>query len=177
MKTLFLTLSSLILMNLSSMNQSIHQFSIKSIDGKEINFADFKGKKILVVNVASACGFTSQYKQLQELHEKMGDELVIIGFPCNDFGGQEKGTEEEIKAFCSSKYGVTFIMTEKVKIKGDDAHPIYQFLTNKEKNGVMDAKVKWNFHKFLLDENGKLQRALPSTASPTGKEIMDWMTS
>jgi len=163
--------------SLTTMGQTIHQFQVEDITGATMDLAQFKGKKIFIVNVASACGYTSQYKQLQELYEKHGDKLVVIGFPCNDFGGQEKGSNEKIQEFCSSKFGVTFPMTTKINIKGDEAHPIYQWLTQKEKNGVMDTKVKWNFTKFLLDEEGKLIRSYPSSTSPTDAEILDWVQS
>ncbi len=138
----------------SNMSKSIYDYSIKSIDGETINLSDYKGKKMLLVNVASECGYTKQYKDLQELHEKHGDKLVIIGFPCNQFGGQEPGSHEEIKTFCEKNFGVTFQLTEKIDVKGKEQHAIYQWLTEKELNGVEDSSVKWNFHKYLIDENG-----------------------
>ncbi len=154
---------------------SIHTFKIESIDGKTINFADYKGKKILIVNVASECGYTNQYAQLQELYELHSDKLVVIGFPSNDFGGQEPGTVAEIQEFCSSKFGVTFPLTTKVNIKSSPVHPIYEWLTQKSRNGVMDANVKWNFNKFLIDENGRLVKALPSSVTPLDEEILNWI--
>ncbi len=154
---------------------SIHHFKIESIDGKTIDFANFKGKKILIVNVASECGYTKQYAQLQELHELHQNKLVILGFPSNDFGGQEPGSAEEIQEFCSSKFGVTFPLTTKVNIKSSPVHPIYEWLTQKSKNGVMDASVKWNFNKFLIDENGRLEKALPSSVTPLDEEILNWV--
>ena len=150
---------------------TFHDFTITSIDGKTINFADYKGKRILIVNVASKCGYTSQYAQLQELYEEMNGKLVVVGFPCNDFGGQEPGEAAEIQKFCQTTYGVTFPITEKVTIK-KDTHPIYTWLTRKAENGVMDGLVSWNFCKFLIDENGQLVHALPSNVSLFDDRIM-----
>ena len=152
---------------------SIHQFKVERIDGDEIDFADFKGKKLLVVNVASECGYTSQYQQLQELYDHFKDKIAVIGFPSNDFGGQEPGTNEAIQQFCSTQFGVQFPMAAKVVIKGPDAHPIYQWLTDKSLNGKMDAEVRWNFHKFLLDEHGALVQVFPSSVSPLSDEILN----
>lgn len=154
---------------------SIHAFKIESIDGRTINFADFKGKKILIVNVASECGYTKQYAQLQELYELHKDKLVVVGFPSNDFGGQEPGTAAEIQEFCSSKFGVTFPITTKVNIKSSPVHPIFEWLTQKSRNGVLDTTVKWNFNKFLLNENGMLEKALPSSVTPLDEEILSWI--
>ncbi len=165
----------LFLLIYTTMGTNIYDISIEGIDGKTIDLSDFKGKKILIVNVASACGYTPQYQQLQELHENFGDKLVVLGVPSNDFGGQEPGTEAEIVEFCSSKFGVTFPMTAKVKVKGADKHALYQWLTQKTKNGQLDTEVKWNFHKFLIDENGELYKDLPSNFSPLDDEILDWV--
>ncbi len=175
MKIIALFLS--IFVTISFMEQTIHQFEVEGLTGEKIAFSAFEGKKILIVNVASKCGFTRQYKELQELHELHGDNLVIIGFPCNDFGSQEPGSNEEIAAFCQENYGVTFLMADKVSIKGKDAHPIFQWLTQKEKNGVMDTKVKWNFYKFLIDEEGRLVKGLSSRVSPLDDEIVSWVKS
>lgn len=150
---------------------SIHKFSIKALDGTTINFADFKGKKILVVNTASECGYTPQYKDLQALYEKYKGKLVIVGFPANDFGGQEPGSNTEIKSFCEKNYGVTFPMTEKVSVKGDGMTPIYQWLTQKTQNGVLDATIKWNFNKFLLDEKGIVIAKFDSGTKPMDEAI------
>ncbi len=150
---------------------TFHDFTITSIDGKTINFADYKGKRILIVNVASKCGYTPQYAQLQELYEEMNGKLVVVGFPCNDFGGQEPGEAADIHKFCTTTYGVTFPMTEKVTIK-TDMHPIYKWLTHKSENGVMNGLVSWNFCKFLIDEEGQLVHALPSNVSPFDDRIM-----
>lgn len=154
--------------------KTIHTYKIEGIDGKDLDFSDFKGKKILVVNVASACGFTSQYQQLQELAEEFKDKLVVVGFPCNDFGAQEPGTNQEVQSFCTLNFGVTFPMTTKISISTE---PIYQWLTQKSQNGVMDAEVKWNFHKFLLDESGQLVNTYPSSVSPFDEAILLWATS
>jgi len=128
----------------------------------------------MVVNVASECGFTPQYQQLQELYQEFRDKLVIVGFPSNDFGGQEPGTNEAIRAFCTQRYGVDFPLAAKINIKGSP-HPIYQWLTQKTRNGVADSEVRWNFHKYLLDENGHLIQDLPSSVSPLDEPILDWL--
>ena len=153
------------------MGKSIYDYKVESLDGKEINFADFKGKKILIVNTASECGFTPQYADLEKLYEDYKDKLVIIGFPANNFGGQEPGTNQEIGAFCQKNYGVTFPMAAKVSVKGDDTAPIFKFLTEKELNGVKNTTILWNFTKFLLDENGKLVDSYISTTKPTSSSI------
>jgi glutathione peroxidase len=153
---------------------AIHNYTIKDVDSNTINLASLKGKKVLIVNVASECGFTSQYKDLQNLHETYGDKLVVLGFPCNDFGGQEPCTETQIKSFCEMTFGVTFAITEKISIK-NNPHPIYQYLTQKEKNGVDNFEVKWNFHKFLIDEKGQLVKSLGSGVNPMDKQILDWV--
>lgn len=150
---------------------SVHNFSVKALDGSTINLADFKGKKLLIVNTASECGYTPQYKELQTLHEKYEGKLVVIGFPTNNFGSQEPGTNADIKSFCQKNYGVTFPMAEKISVKGDDTAPIYKWLTEKSRNGVMDAEVKWNFNKFLLDENGRLIAKFDSKVTPMSEEI------
>ena len=150
---------------------SIHVFKVPAIDGSEIDFAQFKGKKILVVNTASKCGFTPQYKELEELYETYKDKLVIVGFPANNFASQEPGTNEEIKSFCSKNYGVSFPMAAKISVKGDDIAPIYKWLTTKALNGIMDESVSWNFNKFLLDENGHLVDKYGSMVSPMSKKI------
>lgn len=152
---------------------SIYQFDIKTIKGDKLDFKKYAGKKILIVNVASECGFTKQYAQLEELAEHYKDKLVVIGFPCNDFGGQEPGSAEEIQNFCTSKFGVTFPLTEKINIKSKPVHPIYEWLTHKEQNGVLDAKVGWNFNKFLLNEKGQLIAYFGSSVKPLDDDILD----
>jgi glutathione peroxidase len=150
---------------------SIHSFTVKALDGSSINFADYKGRKILIVNTASECGYTPQYKELEALYEKYKTKLVIVGFPANNFGGQEPGSNTEIKSFCEKNYGVTFPMAEKISVKGNDIAPIYKWLTNKSENGVLDAEIKWNFNKFLLDENGHIIAKFDSGTTPMSEEI------
>ncbi len=152
---------------------SIHSFRIRSIKGEEIHLNSFKGKKILLVNVASECGFTPQYAQLQELYEAFKHALVIIAMPCNDFGGQEPGNHEDIQKFCSVNYGVTFPITEKISIKETHPHPIYEWLMSKELNGLLDSDVSWNFCKYLLDEEGQLLAFYPSSTYPASEEILN----
>ncbi|WP_053977288.1 glutathione peroxidase [Mangrovimonas xylaniphaga] len=151
--------------------QSIYDIKINSIDNTPINLSDYKGKKILFVNVASECGFTPQYEELEELYETYKDQLMIIGLPCNQFGGQEPGNADEIKTFCERNYGVTFLITEKIDVKGDQQHPLYQWLTNKDINGVSSSGVKWNFQKYLVDENGHLVDYYYSITKPLSKKI------
>lgn len=155
--------------------ESIHQFKVVDLNGDVFDFAKLKGKKIMVVNTASECGFTPQYKDLQALSEKYQDRLVIVGFPANNFGQQEPGTNKEIAAFCEKNYGVTFPMMEKISVKGDDMAPIYQFLTEQRKNGVLDSKVKWNFQKYLIDENGYLVKMAESKTLPNDTSIIRWI--
>lgn len=155
---------------------SIHQFKAKTIDGEELDFASLKGKKILIVNTASKCGFTPQYKELEMLYEKYKDKnLVIIGFPCNQFGNQEPGNSSDIKSFCMKNYGVTFTMMEKVDVKGESICDIYKWLTSKEKNGVEGSSVKWNFQKYMIDENGFLVDHVNSFKSPDCSAIVNWI--
>ncbi|MDC8104140.1 MULTISPECIES: glutathione peroxidase [Chryseobacterium] len=153
------------------MGKTIYDFKVESLDGKEINFADFKGKKILIVNTASECGFTPQYADLEKVYEEYKDKLVVVGFPANNFGGQEPGTNTEIGAFCQKNYGVTFPLAAKVSVKGDDTAPIFKYLTEKELNGVKNTTILWNFTKFLIDENGKLVDSFVSTTKPTDQAI------
>ena len=151
--------------------KSIYDFKVEGLEGGTIDFSAYKGKKILVVNTASNCGYTPQYKELETLYEKYKDKLVIVGFPANNFGGQEPGTNTEIKAFCEKNYGVSFPMAAKVSVKGEDMAPIYQWLTQKAQNGVLDAEIKWNFNKFLIDENGNMVAYFPSKVTPMSEEI------
>ena len=151
---------------------SLYELSFESIDGQSISLADFKGKKLLLVNTASRCGYTRQYKDLQKLHESYSNELIVIGFPCNDFGSQEKGTNEEILEFCQKNYGVDFLLSEKINIKGDQCHPVFKWLKSKSLNGVSDNKVSWNFNKFLINEKGELVSAFPSNVSPFDEKII-----
>lgn len=152
-------------------SSQIFQFKVEGLEGNQIDFAQFKGKKILIVNTASECGYTPQYKDLETLYTTYKEKLVVVGFPANNFGGQEPGTNSDIKAFCEKNYGVTFPMASKVSVKGTDMAPIFQWLTDKQKNGVLDAEVKWNFNKFLIDENGRLVAKFDSKVSPLSSEI------
>ncbi|MCX7549113.1 glutathione peroxidase [Xanthomarina sp. F1114] len=151
--------------------QSFYNIEINSITGDPIDLSDFKGRKILVVNTASECGFTGQYEGLQELHNTYKDKLVIIGVPCNQFGGQEPGSATEIQSFCKQNYGVTFLMTEKVDVKGDKQHPLYAWLTKKELNGEKSSSVKWNFQKYLIDEEGNFIDYYYSITKPNSSKI------
>jgi len=158
----------------SESNTDFYSLSCKTIEGNDYDFNQLKGKRVLIVNTASECGFTPQYKGLQKLHEQYGESLTIIGFPCNDFGNQESGSSEEINSFCSKNYGVSFQMMEKVSIKGDAPHPVYVWLLNKSENGVADHTVRWNFHKFLIDEDGSLVGSYKSGVKPTDNQIISF---
>ncbi len=162
----------------SSMNQAttdstknIYGFKVAALDGSTIDFASFKGKKILIVNTASECGYTPQYKDLEILYNTFKDKLVVIGFPANNFGAQEPGTNAEIKTFCTKNYSVSFPMAAKISVKGNDIAPIYKWLTEKEQNGVLNAEIKWNFNKFLIDENGRMVCKFESSTNPMSEEI------
>lgn len=150
---------------------SLYDISIHGLEGKPIDFTAFKGKKLLFVNVASECGFTKQYKDLQKLSDSYPEELVVIGSPCNQFGKQEPGNAEEIQTFCERNFGVTFLLTEKIDVKGNKQHPLYKWLTSKELNGKKNSSVKWNFQKYLVDESGKLIDYYYSITSPTSSKI------
>lgn len=155
-----------------------YDFKVKTLEGYNFDLASLKGKKVLVVNTASKCGFTLQYEDLQALYKKYGgDDFVIIGFPANNFLKQEPGTNEEIREFCTKNYGVSFPMMAKISVKGEDIHPLYVWLTSKDKNGVMDTAVKWNFQKYLIDENGKLVDVAYSKEKPTSDRIIEWISS
>ena len=161
----------------NNMKNSLHQFTVETLEGKTFDFSSLKGKKIMVVNTASKCGLTPQYKDLQALYEQYGqDKFVIVGFPANDFLAQEPGTNEEIGDFCERNYGVTFPMMAKIGVKGKDMHPVYAFLTQKEKNGVMDSKVTWNFQKYLINEEGVLEKVISPRTSPVDPEVIEWIT-
>lgn len=155
---------------------SIHQFKAKTIDGTEFDMASLKGKKVLIVNTASACGLTPQYKKLEELFNTYKDRnFVVIGFPANDFKEQEKGSNSDIKSFCQKNYNVTFLMMEKIHVKGDSINPIFEWLTQKKLNGVMNSHVKWNFQKYLINENGELVTYLNPWRSPMCRKIRKWI--
>jgi glutathione peroxidase len=157
--------------NLDGTPTSVHEFKLRTLEGEEISLSKFKGKKMLIVNVASECGYTPQYKELQELHEKFGNKVSVIGIPANNFGAQEPGTALEIREFCTKNYGVTFQMMEKVSVKGDDMHPLFQWLSKKELNGVNDQPPTWNFCKYLIDEEGRVIKFFNSKVKPTSEEI------
>jgi glutathione peroxidase len=169
MLTLFTTLFNQ--KNKTMTPKTIYDYSINNINGEKIDFKKFEGKKILIVNVASECGFTKQYADLQKLHETYKEKLVVIGVPCNQFGGQEPGTLVEIKSFCQQNYGVTFTLTEKIAVKGDHQHPLYAWLTKKENNGKLNSSVKWNFQKYLIDEKGELIDVFYSITNPMSSKI------
>jgi glutathione peroxidase len=158
-------------------SSDFYDFRVKTLEGKEFDFALLKGKKVMIVNTASKCGFTPQYEDLEELYEEFQGELVIIGFPANNFMNQEPGSATDIRKFCSENYGVTFPMMEKISVKGSDMHPLYKWLTSKDKNGVMDSEVKWNFQKYLIDENGKLVDVIYSREKPSSEKVISWITS
>ena len=151
--------------------QSIYEFKVPGLEGKEINLADYKGKKMLIVNTASKCGYTPQYDELEKLYEQYKDKLVIIGFPANNFGAQEPGSNSEIGEFCKRNYGVTFPMAEKVSVKGADIHPLFAYLTAEAKKQGVEEPIKWNFTKFLIDEKGKLVKVFPSKVTPLSEEL------
>lgn len=156
--------------------KNLHSFKVTAIDGSEFDLSSLKGKKVMVVNTASKCGLTPQYKILQELYDQYGGEkFEIIGFPANNFMNQEPGSNKEISSFCSSNYGVTFPMMSKISVKGNDIHPLYAWLTQKSQNGKLDADVTWNFQKFLIDENGNLVDFLKPADKPDDKKVLDWL--
>jgi glutathione peroxidase len=182
MKNLFVACASLILVSFilptspaPFLTKTIYDFKVDGLSGDTIDFSKFKGKKILVVNTASKCGYTPQYEYLEKLYELYKDKLVIVGFPANNFGSQEPGPNDSIRAFCTRNYGVTFPMAAKVSVKGDDIAPIFKWLTNKTENGVMDAEITWNFTKFLLDENGALIAKFDSKVGPMSDEIVKYL--
>ncbi len=155
----------------SMQKKSIHSFTVSDINGDSFDFSQLKGKKILVVNTASKCGLTPQYRDLQQLYDVHKDKLVIVGFPANDFMSQEPGTDSEIASFCEVNYGVTFPMMSKITVKGSNMHEVYKFLTQKAENGLKDSSVEWNFQKYLLDENGYLLEVFSPRTLPLDKSI------
>ncbi|MEZ4890124.1 MAG: glutathione peroxidase [Crocinitomicaceae bacterium] len=176
MKILFLAFFMGILASQIDNSQSIHQFKVTDINGNEFDMSTLKGKKVMIVNTASKCGFTPQYEQLEQVYEKYKDQnFVIIGFPANNFMSQEPGTNEEIAAFCQKNYGVSFPMMAKISVKGKDQHPIYTFLTEKKYNGLEDNSVKWNFQKYLINEEGRLEKVIAPNVKPDDVEIINWI--
>lgn len=155
------------------MDQTIYNFNVEDIDGKQVSLADYRGKVVLIVNVASECGYTPEYEHLQNLYASHKDQgLVVLGFPANDFGAQEPGSNAEIKDFCTARFGVNFPMFSKITVKGEGQHPLYQFLTTASMNGLNDDQVKWNFQKFLISKEGKLISVIPYNASVQGGETL-----
>lgn len=178
--TFIITLFILTMENLQAQNnadnQTIYQFTVEDINGKPFALADLKGKKVMIVNTASKCGLTPQYKELEALYQQYKDkDFIIIGFPANNFLGQEPGSNEQIASFCSINYGVTFPMMSKISVKGKNMHPLYQFLTQKSKNGVEDSKVKWNFQKYLIGRDGKLEKVIDPKTLPSSDEVTQWI--
>ncbi|WP_321424374.1 glutathione peroxidase [uncultured Bacteroides sp.] len=174
--TILVCMTLLSIASVNAQNKSFYDFTVKDINGQEIKMSSFKGKKVLIVNVASKCGHTPQYEKLQELFEKYGKgNFVIIGFPANNFMGQEPGTNEEIQQFCTLNYHVTFPMMSKISVKGKDIAPLYNWLTKKAENGIQNAEVKWNFQKFMIDENGNWAGVIPPSESPMSDKIINWI--
>lgn len=158
--------------------ENIYQFKVSDLYGSEFDFSSLQGKKVMVVNTASECGLTPQYADLQKLYDQYKDQnFVIIGFPANNFGGQEPGSDEQIASFCKENYGVTFPMMSKISVKGDDKHQVYQFLTEKSKNGLQDSEVAWNFQKYLIDEKGELAMVIEPRTLPTDPSVVKWIES
>ncbi|WP_280640527.1 glutathione peroxidase [Hymenobacter volaticus] len=151
---------------------TVYDFTVKAIDGKDVKLSQYKGKKLLIVNTASECGYTPQYKELEELYKKHGDKVTVLGFPANNFGGQEPGTNEQISSFCEKNYGVTFPLFSKISVKGDDTAPLYKFLSDKAKNGAVSDAPSWNFCKYLVDEQGHVVGFYPSKVKPLSEELV-----
>lgn len=156
--------------------ETIYQFKVTDLSGESFDFSTLKGKKIMVVNTASECGLTPQYKDLEAIYEKYKDKnFVIVGFPANNFGSQEPGSDKEIATFCEKNYGVTFPMMSKISVKGSDMHEVYKFLTQKSKNGLEDSEVQWNFQKYLINENGELEKVIAPRTLPTDDSVIKWI--
>ena len=179
MKNKFLLILLIMIYSLSvnaQSNPTIYQFKVKDLSGKTFDFASLKGKKILIVNTASKCGYTPQYEQLEVIYNKYKNRnFVIVGFPANNFGSQEPGTNAEIATFCKANYGVTFPMMSKISVKGSDMNEVYQFLTKKAKNGLKDSNVEWNFQKYLVNEKGQLEQVYKSGVQPNDEKIISWI--
>jgi glutathione peroxidase len=173
---LIVVLSLVMTLAAQSQNKSFYDFKVKTLEGNDFDLSSLKGKKVMVVNTASKCGFTPQYRELEAIYQKYSDVLVIIGFPANNFLSQEPGSASEIRKFCTDNYGVTFPMMGKISVKGSDMHPLYKWLTSKQENGVMDSDVKWNFQKYLIDENGKLVDVVYSKEKPDSDRILAWIS-
>jgi len=162
--------------NIEQVSENIYQYQVTDLYGESFDFSNLKGKKVMVVNTASECGLTPQYEELQKLYETYKNKnFVIVGFPANNFGGQEPGSDAQIASFCKENYGVTFPMMSKISVKGGDMHEVYHFLTEKEKNGLQDSEVGWNFQKYLLDEQGELVMVVEPRILPTDPSIVKWI--
>jgi len=158
--------------------ENIYQFKVQDLSGDTFDFASLKGKKVMIVNTASKCGLTPQYKDLEAIYKEYKDKgFVIVGFPANNFASQEPGTNKEIETFCQQNYGVTFPMMDKVSVKGDDMCDVYKFLTQKSKNGLQDSEVEWNFQKYLINEKGELVKVIKPRTLPTDPEVINWIKS
>jgi glutathione peroxidase len=160
-----------------TMVENFYDFKMNDIDGNPVDFSQFKGQKLLIVNVASECGYTPQYAELQELYEKYKDEVVVLAFPANNFGGQEPGSNEDIKSFCTENYGVTFPIFEKISVKGVDKHPLYRWLSDKSMNGWNNSEPSWNFCKYFINGQGELVKFFPSSVKPMDDEIISLIKS
>jgi glutathione peroxidase len=159
-----------------AVDTTIYQFKVTNLEGENFDFSTLEGKKIMIVNTASKCGLTPQYKKLQALYEKYGKEdFVIVGFPANNFLFQEPGTDEEIAVFCEKNYGVTFPMMSKISVKGKNIHPVYQFLTDESKNGVISSSVSWNFQKYLINPDGRLAKVISPRTQPDDPSVISWI--
>jgi glutathione peroxidase len=154
---------------------SIYEIPVTSLNGEPLDMKQFKGKYLLIVNVASRCGFTKQYKAMEAVYQEYGDQLAMLGMPCNQFAGQEPGDAEEIQAFCDRHFGLSFPLSEKVKVKGPQKHPVYSWLTKADQNGSMNTKVKWNFQKYLIDPEGRLVDVFYSVTAPDSKKILRYL--
>lgn len=176
--SLFISLIFLAMSIFGQTSKSFYDFKVQTIDGADFSFSSLKGKKVMIINTASKCGNTPQYADLEKLYQTYGgDKFVIIGFPANNFGAQEPGSNTQIKEFCTKNYGVTFPMMSKISVKGSDMHELYKWLTSKSQNGVMDSEVKWNFQKYLVDETGKLVKVVEPRTNPMDHAIIDWVSS
>lgn len=176
MKNVTIILIMILLTTMTNAQESLHDFTVTDIEGKTFDLSTLKGKKVLVVNTASKCGLTPQYEQLQKIYDTYGgDDFMIIGFPANNFNEQEPGTNEDIAQFCQRNYGVSFPMMSKISVKGDDMHPLYQWLTQKSKNGVLDSEVTWNFQKYLINEEGQLVSMIEPKVKPDDEQVVGWI--
>ncbi|HPF92971.1 MAG TPA: glutathione peroxidase [Tenuifilaceae bacterium] len=178
MRTIILSIAFALLATFAyAQNKTLYDFTVENIEGESFSLSELKGKKVMVVNTASKCGLTPQYELLEKLYRQYKSKnFVIIGFPANNFMNQEPGSNSDIQEFCTQNYGVTFPMMAKISVKGDDIHPLYKWLTSKDENGVLDAKITWNFQKFLVDEEGKVVKSIPPREKPDSKEVIDWIT-